>query len=314
MSIRRRRNNLNESNLFELDLFEQDEDEGEVMPEEEGAEDEEPISQGDLADALAPLMDLAGLDTEGEGEEMPELEDEDEEMTDDEGEGEDEEEPEPDLETEGYHAEMDEMDEMLDGDSLELGGDQKIEIDEGMLRREINRMKRLREGDAVAAASSFGGGTAGKEPLTGMSDSDLNVNDGNLGELKESRRRVRRLANEVKQYRNAVKNLKGQLSEMNLFNAKLLYANKLMQNRDLSLKQQRHIVESLDGAKTLREAKLLFEGLTKSLLKGSSRSRPLSEGVVRSAGASSRSVRSAQPANNRADVDRWAVLAGIGNK
>ena len=38
--------------------------------------------------------------------------------------------------------------------------------------------------------------------------------------------------------------LKQQLSEMNLFNAKLLYVNKLMQNRNVSSKQQRAIVEA----------------------------------------------------------------------
>ena len=106
--------------------------------------------------------------------------------------------------------------------------------------------------------------------------------------------------------------MKEQLQEMNLFNAKLLYANKLMQNKDLSLKQQKHIVESLDNAKTLGEAKVLFEGLTKSLNKSSSRTGALTEGTSRRVlGTSSRSTRSAQPAQNRAEVDRWALLAGI---
>ena len=107
--------------------------------------------------------------------------------------------------------------------------------------------------------------------------------------------------------------MKGQLSEMNLFNAKLLYANKLMQNRDLSIKQQRHIVESLDEAKTMGEAKILFESLSKSLVS----SRPtsggnLTEGAIRRrSGSASAPVRSAQPLNESVALDRWATLAGI---
>ena len=41
---------------------------------------------------------------------------------------------------------------------------------------------------------------------------------------------------------------------MNLFNAKLLFANKLMQNRGLSTKQQRAIVEALDKASTYQRS------------------------------------------------------------
>jgi hypothetical protein len=122
--------------------------------------------------------------------------------------------------------------------------------------------------------------------------------------------RVRRQSAQVGQYRNALSGMKKQLVEMNLFNAKLLYANKLMQNKNLSVKQQRAIVEALDNAKTLREAKLLYKSLSGSLSRRS-RGRKLNEGILRTLGSSSRSTRSAQPASSGVEVDRWAVLAGI---
>ena len=103
--------------------------------------------------------------------------------------------------------------------------------------------------------------------------------------------------------------LREQLEEVNLFNAKLLYVNKLMQNRDLTPRQQRAIVESLDAAKSVREAKLLYTSLTESL---KSKSGTMTEGRI--LGSSSRSTRSASPAaslNESVEVDRWAVLAGI---
>jgi hypothetical protein len=124
-------------------------------------------------------------------------------------------------------------------------------------------------------------------------------------------RQNRALNGQLVEYKKAVGALKGQLTEMNLFNAKLLYANKLMQNRNLTSKQQRAIVEALDNAKTLREAKLLYKSLTNSLRKrGSSLNENRS---LRSLGSASKSARSAKPITEGAgSVDRWAVLAGLG--
>jgi hypothetical protein len=202
-------------------------------------------------------------------------------------------------------------------ESQRRGGEVFLEIDENMLRREIARMKRLREGDAQSMASHFGGGKLEDEMFVDMDDSDLNVNANNLGRnLKEgynSNRQTRLLESTVRQQQQALSGMKKELSEVNLFNAKLLYANKLMQNRDLSSAQQRHIVESLDQAKTLREAKLLFEGLSKSLSRGPSRSGTLTESAARRmTGGSSRSTLSSQNVNtNRVEMDRWALLAGL---
>jgi len=209
-------------------------------------------------------------------------------------------------------------------ESQRRGGDVFLEIDENMLKREISRMKKLREGDAEDMISHFGGAKSEGEPFLDFDDSDLNGNVDNLGSfpskggrLKEGRSynsngQTRLLEGKVQNYRKALTGMKNQLSEMTLFNAKLLYANKLMQNRDLTNSQQRHIVESLDQAKNLREAQLLFEGLSKSLTKGTGRSGSLNESASRRiAGGSSRSTSSAQSAQNRIETDRWAILAGI---
>tara|TARA_B100000212_G_C27359601_1_gene527583 strand:+ start:44 stop:1786 length:1743 start_codon:yes stop_codon:yes gene_type:complete len=198
-----------------------------------------------------------------------------------------------------------------------------LEIDENMLKKEITKMRRLREGEASDMAHHFGGGSLDKEMFVDVDDGDLNVHSGVLGRedvpmpkveaaLRKTMRKNRMLESKIRQYKNAVRGMKSQLSEMNLFNAKLLYANKLMQNRDLSIKQQRHIVESLDEAGTLNEAKLLFESLSKSLSKPARKGRNLSEGANRRTLASaSRSTKSAQTLNENVALDRWATLAGI---
>lgn len=196
------------------------------------------------------------------------------------------------------------------------------ELDESALRQALTQMRSARRGRlgeaAVDAAASFGGGEAGDEMFIDVDEETLlNALADELGsapkpkvggaELATESARLRR---QVADYRKVAEQLKTQLVEMNLFNAKLLYANKLMQNRDLSAKQQRAIVEALDNAKTLREAKLLYKSLTESLNKPTNRGG-LTESRTRVLGSSSQSARSAQPINEAGGNDRWALLAGI---
>ena len=281
--------------LSELDLVLSDED-----LEALGVEDPAEAS----VDALDVEVELAGAD-------------EDDSEDEDEG-GDDAEEMEE-------MAEMDEMQEVY-------------EIDERTLRNEIKRLRALNESDPVDGSgdSSFGGGDAGDEMFVDVDEEDLlDALEDELGDaplpdagpaLPEGRRRrrARRIAEtrrrqarrgststqrQLNEYKKAAHALKAQLTEMNLFNAKLLYANKLMQNRNLTQKQQRAIVEALDNAKTLREAKLLYQSLTKSLNKVPRKN--LNEGSLRTLGSSSKSTRSGAPANSGVEVDRWATLAGL---
>jgi hypothetical protein len=337
-NMSRRRSNrkyLNESleDLLEMDLFEAEGDEDDDdMPKDDdmdlGMEDENP-------------EDVDTMDDEGE---MPEDSDSSDSVDIDDlkamtveelgdlvsGESEDsDDEDEPELDLEGLF-EMDEMEEMYEEDdddddkdkkeTLRAGGmeesrrrDRVLEIDENMLRREIGRMKSLREGEAKDMAHHFGGGSI---------EGEVFVDGVELNKLHEMKikaakviRKNRMLESKLTQHKKALRAMKSQLTEMNLFNAKLLYANKLMQNRDLSMKQQRHIVESLDEAKTLGEAKILFESLSKSLVSSRRTSTGnLTEGATRRPmSSSSRPVRSAQakPMNESVALDRWATLAGI---
>ena len=216
-------------------------------------------------------------------------------------------------------------------------GDRKFHVDESMLRRELRRLREAKgKGIGDAKASNFGGGKATKHLVMQSKDTDLNVNEGDVEleeaeEVAEKALKVAKKATAVAQEERSARvqeartnrdlksrlaeseranaTLREQLEEVNLFNAKLLYVNKLMQNRDLTPRQQRAIVESLDAAKSVREAKLLYTSLTESL---KSKSGTMTEGRI--LGSSSRSTRSASPAaslNESVEVDRWAVLAGI---
>jgi len=290
-----------EENVEEMKhMREQDEmeaeEEAEVEVEEEVEEEADVDVDVDAAqDALMDLGDALGLDLE----------------VAEEGGEEEEEEEEEELELD-----LEEMDDM---------GEAVYEIEESVLRKELNRMRRARRiREAEEEADQFGGGEVLGDVIEVDEETLINVLADELGSVSESRRRRRRPARrpagnraarramrEAAEYKKAARNMKQQLVEMNLFNAKLLYANKLLQNKNLTVKQQRAIVEALDNAKTLREAKLLYKSLSGSLARRG-QSGKLSESVNRTLGSSSRSTRSGQPSKSGVETDRWAVLAGIG--
>jgi hypothetical protein len=205
------------------------------------------------------------------------------------------------------------------------------------------RQRRLAEGEAKAMASSFGGGKLGKEMFVDVDENTLlNAlaeelgNHGNAtasqgkaaakashfggGTIKKGgvmESRVRRANRKAVLAERKARAVKKELNESNLFNAKLLYVTKLMQQHTLNNKQQRAIVEAMDNAKTQREAKLLFKSLNESLNKRSAQKLTESKNTKKSinesrTGYSNRSLQSGQaPRNSGVELDRWAILAGI---
>ena len=307
-----------------LEELEADESLKEMIREEEGDAEEgaqdapadvppEAVEAAeDLQDDVENLLQALGLDDEGA---------DDDDDDDDEAEADEEEADEEPLELgEADHDEADHDE--ADHDEL----DEVYEIDEAMLRRELLRMREGLEAEAGAAAANPDEHEHVGDPLEaqedfGGSEEVLEVSEDDLVEalhmeLNRSRRSrrpyrsSRRSGRSVAKLTEANKKLQSQLHEMNVFNAKLLFANKLMQNRDLTKKQQRAIVEALDSAKTVNEAKLLYKSLSKSV---STRGN-ISESKSRLLASSSRSTRSASAANNGVDGDRWAILAGLTEK
>ena len=320
-------------NLFEAEEKEEEKKELDEVDAELTLEPADDAEAEELEALLGDLdLELSIEEPEGEGEEA---------AADEEAGA--EEEPADDM-----PLEMDEMAYEGDGVSVDVAvsdDDEIVEISETMLRRELQRMRRqrIREAEGVDAAvlDNFGDGDAEGDSFVDVDeDTLLNALADELGDapmpdaggqasggdaMPESYRRRaarrrntrvnesrknRALSRQLVEYKKAVGSLRTQLTEMNLFNAKLLYANKLMQNRNVTPKQQRAIVEALDKAKTLREAKLLYQSLTASLKKGTTTGRSLTESRALRGGSSSKSTRPAG-AKSGVEVDRWAVLAGL---
>ena len=244
---------------------------------------------------------------------------------------------EDDMDESDYMDEEDDMDESDYSDEEDDMEEAVFHVDESMLRRELTRLREAKgkraKGGGIknAMPGSFGGGSVEGLPseLNQLGENERATKKVAVKALKVAQEATNAAQNErkarIKEARdnqalktklveseNSNSALREQLEEVNLFNAKLLYVNKLMQNRDLSARQQRAIVESLDAAKTVREAKLLYTSLTESL-KSKSGSTMNENRVF---GSSSRSTRSgsASTLNESVEADRWAILAGINKK
>ena len=70
---------------------------------------------------------------------------------------------------------------------------------------------------------------------------------------------------ELKEAMAVIKSLKGTINEVNLLNAKLLYANKLFRGYNLTNEQKVKVVENLDRTTSVREVKLVYATLSESM-------------------------------------------------
>ena len=117
--------------------------------------------------------------------------------------------------------------------------------------------------------------------------------------LQESRRIVRKAV-------NANKVLRGQLHETQLLTARSLYVNKLFVRDELTGTQKRKIVEYLDSANTIAEAKEIYNRLVRVLNAGKKNGAMIKESAQRPARLITESV--AEPSF---DTSRWQILAGV---
>jgi hypothetical protein len=252
------------------------------------------------------------------------------------------------------------------GEGRRLSDSTVVDIDEGMLRREISRMRTLREEAAPSTAGraprgseldDFGGGSDAGDPwldsdvpdggtcitIVGEGeegdDEILEIDEGDVGppmgesrsrrrpaqRMGESRRFMGRSAEagsarrgtrsnsgprQLTEHRAASSELRSQVSQLNLRNAKLAAATKLLQNESLTRQQRADITDQLESARSSREVKLVYESLTRAYRRGS---RSLSEGHDRRIlGSASRPTSSAgSTLNESSEAARWAQLAGI---
>ena len=107
-----------------------------------------------------------------------------------------------------------------------------------------------------------------------------------------------------------INELRNELNEVNLLNAKLLYTNKIFKAKNLTESEKVKVLNTFDKAETVKEVKLVFETLTESL-KASAKKAPIKESL----GSASRSIAPAQTKQPIIEVNdafaRMQILAGL---
>lgn len=74
------------------------------------------------------------------------------------------------------------------------------------------------------------------------------------------------LEEELAEAMSTIQTLRGQLQEVNLLNAKLLYVNKVFKSNNLTEGQKVNVIAAFDKAETVKEVKLVFETVSKNVV------------------------------------------------
>jgi len=133
-----------------------------------------------------------------------------------------------------------------------------------------------------------------------------------LKEQKITINKLNLLEEKLNKYGTAIIKLKNKLEESNLTNARLLYQNRVLNSLSLNERQKDRIVEAISNAKSVEEAKIIFETLQSAVGSRSERKRPESLNEVVSRSSSAFIVRKQkEDSKSNTFTERMRILAGI---
>ena len=128
-----------------------------------------------------------------------------------------------------------------------------------------------------------------------------------------------KMAEELKEAYAAIKSLKSTINEVNLLNAKLLFANKLFRSYNLTNEQKVKVVENLDRTTSVREVKLVYATLAESMkFTGTERKvaakKTMTEGFASKPQATTAPAKEIIAESSNELANRFRTLAGIVKK
>ena len=290
------------------------EDEKEDMEDDE--EDEEidldDLSEEDLKSFIEDV--IADMVTAGELEAGEEFEVEDEDVEDDE-EIDVEDDTEVDVEVNEAKEDMDE------GYGKEDMDEAKDEMDEGImdkLKAAYNDKELLSkivtvDGEKVslkdllglAGAGATGGMAKSGSGKTSSIGEDARTDaeeEGYLDGMKDEKEDMDEMKKEIEE-------LRSDLHETNLLNAKLLYTNKIFRAKNLKEAQKVKVLEAFDKASNVKEVKLIFETLNEGMV--AKAATPIRENLGRASKASGNAPAKQPIMEVDPQVARWQKLAGL---
>ena len=93
------------------------------------------------------------------------------------------------------------------------------------------------------------------------------VKDIELGKMSDAMKEVElEETSDLEEATSTIEELKGQLQEVNLLNAKLLYVNKVFKANNLTESQKVNVIAAFDKAETVKEVKLVFETVSDNVV------------------------------------------------
>ena len=291
------------------------EDKDEVKESEEVAEENKVDEEVNLDELLAEINEDEEVIESKEIEETEKVTEEEEvedeiEVKDEESEGEMEDE-EVDLEDmseddlkgfiEDVIKDMVEAGELEAGDEMEMDDEESdmdidIEVeDEEVEVMEEEKEEKLEEMDEVSWNEK-------NNPTRGASKKELDP--------KKVGQSTSAYAINLEEALAQVDELKEEIKEVNLLNAKLLYTNKIFKAKNLSEDKKLRVLKAFDKASTVKEAKVVFETLNEGITDKVSKSINEVKGSASKVTGTAPSAK--QPiVESDAMVDRFKKLAGI---
>ena len=138
-------------------------------------------------------------------------------------------------------------------------------------------------------------------------------------QLEKTQKELRSTKVQLSEALKTVKELQGELKEINLLNAKLLYTTKVLKATSLSESQKTDLVMAFDAADNIKEAKLIYQTVSSRIIeegKKKSIKKPITESVKRGMASQSTSTPNVKPpveilSESDRVVRRLQHLAGI---
>jgi len=256
----------------------------------------------DLDEILRELEGVDDMDLEEGGDPEPEMAPEDS--------------PEPEEEVEEAYGTGDDMDDLdLDEILRELEGSEEddMEVEEASLELDEADDFNLDDLDLEESESDAAEDTVDLDELL----RELGLNEDETEEAPEDKpgsEELEELRTELDEAYKAIRSLKTTINEVNLLNAKLLYANKLFRHYNLTNEQKIKIVENIDRTTNVREVKLVYATLAESMKFTGTKTHKTVKAI--SENFASKVTRSTAPkkeilSESNEIADRFKKLAGI---
>ena len=151
-----------------------------------------------------------------------------------------------------------------------------------------------------------------EEEIEVQDDEEVSVDVSEAKEdVKEEDDEKKKMEEDLNEAMETIATLRSELNEINLLNAKLLYANKIFKSKNLTESQKAKVLGAFDKATTVKEAKIVYSTISENLV---TKKKTVNESVIGRASKTSITPKVAKKkpiVESDEMVNRFKKLAGI---